>query len=165
MVKFTVSRIIDVPLSQTWAILADFCHVHRVHPLVSSVDQLSDNDRGVNARRTCHLYSGSSVTEQVTEWEEESHRYTIKVVEGAIPVKKIVVTLCAQKEGEDRTKLVADMDMVAKFGAVGKIMEMVILKPQFGKAIGNLFAGIEDYAKTGKEIQKGYTAKTRAKIE
>lgn len=164
MVQIHVERVINLPIEKAWDILGDFSNVHKVHPLVGSVEQKSRNDRGLDAKRTCNLYSGQSVTEQIKKWDEEKHEYTIHLVEGNLPVKSVIATLKAESAGEGKTKLIGDMDMVAKYGPLGKLMEMFLFKPQFGKAVGNLFAGIEHYATTGKEIQKGYNAPTPALI-
>lgn len=165
MVQFTVERVINLPIERTWEFLADFSNVHKIHPLVGSVDQISDKDRGLGAIRKCHLYSGQSVTEQITAWDEKKNEYTIRLVEGNLPVKSVVATLKAESASDGKTKLIGNMDMAAKYGLIGKIMEMIAFKPQFGKAIGNLFAGIEHYAATGKEVPKGYNAPTPALIK
>ena len=79
-------------------------------------------------------------------------------------MKAVVAELSAEDAGNGKSKLVAKMDIKAKFGLIGKIMERLVMKPQLGGAVGNLLAGVEEYNKTGKDIQKGYKAKTRAMV-
>lgn len=160
MVQFVVERTIDLPVEKAWEILSDFSNVHNIHPLVGSVTQVSPEGRGLDAVRTCHLYNGQSATEKIVKWDEEKRTYVIDLVEAKLPVNRLVAAFFAEDAGEGQTKLLSEMDVVAKYGVIGRIMEKLVIKPQFAKAIGNLFAGIEEFAKTGKQIQKGYNATT-----
>lgn len=164
MVKAHVERIIDVPIDQAWETLADFSNVHKIHPLVKTVNQLTDNDRGLGAMRTCYLYDGNKAVERIEEWDEANHSYVVTIIDSTLPMKSVDVKLTALKLGKTKSKLVAEMDIHAKYGLLGKIMERLIIKKQLGSAVGNVFAGVEEYNKTGVEIQKGYKAKTRALI-
>lgn len=165
MVKALVTRVIDVPIERTWEILSDFSNVHVIHPLVGSVIQKTpDKDRGVGAIRQCNLYDGNKAVEQITAWDEANHSYDIELIDGSLPMKKVTVTLKIEKVSETKSKLIADMDLQAKYGILGKIMERLAIKPKLGGAIGNLFAGVESYDKTGIEIQKGFKAKTPAVV-
>lgn len=165
MVRITVERVIDLPIQKTWDVLADFSNVHKVHPLVKSVDQKTPNDRGEGAVRTCHFYDGGSATEKIVAWDEPQRAYTVHIVESSLPVKKVEAVLSATAVGEDKSKVVGEMDLVAKFGVLGWIMERLIMKPKLGAALGDLFAGIEQFSKTGKEIPEGYKANTPALIK
>mmetsp|Transcript_11503 Transcript_11503/g.25593 ORF Transcript_11503/g.25593 Transcript_11503/m.25593 type:complete len:112 (+) Transcript_11503:356-691(+) len=108
------------------------------------------------------MYDGNDVIERIEEWDDENHSYKIKMLEGTLPLKSITVELKAEQVGSSQTKLVAKMDLTAKYGILGKIMERLAMKPQLGVAVGDLFAGLEEYEKTGDEIQKGFKAKTPA---
>lgn len=165
MVQFTVERVIDLPVDRAWEILSDFSDVHKVHPIVERVDQISERDRGLNAVRRCHFYKGGSATEKISRWDENAREYTVQLVEGSLPLKKVIGVLKARPDGDRKTKLVADFEMVAKYGLLGKLMEMFLLKPQFGKTVSNVFSGIEHYGKTGKEINEGYSAPTPALVK
>ena len=164
MVKVHVERIIDVPIERAWDILGDFSNVHKIHPLVKTVDQKTDKDRGVGAIRQCNMYDGNRAVEKIEEWDESNHAYVIRLIDSSLPMKSILVKLHAVPQGLNKSKLVAEMNMKAKFGLLGKIMERVVMKPQLGGAIGNLFAGIESYDKDGMEIQQGFKASTPALV-
>jgi len=165
MVKVHIERVIDVPIERTWEIIADFSNVQVIHPLVETVDQKTpDKDRGVGAVRICNLYDGNKAVEEIVQWDENNHSYKIKLIEGTLPMKEVSAELSVEKVEIRKSKLVADMNMKAKYGLLGKIMERLIIKPQFAAAIGNMFAGVESYDKTGVEIGKGFKAKTPALV-
>ena len=77
-------------------------------------------------------------------------------------MKSVDVILKVKDVGNGKSRLVADMSLKAKYGLLGKIMERLVIKPQLGAAVGNLFAGVESYEKTGVEIKEGFKAKTPA---
>lgn len=164
MVKAHVERTIDVPIDRAWEIISDFSNVHKIHPLVKTVNQHTRNDRGLGATRTCNLYDGNKAVERIEEWNEANHSYVVTVLDSTLPMKSIDIKLKALKVSKSKSKLVAEMKMHAKYGLLGKIMEHLVIKKQLGGAVGNLFAGVEEYNKTGKEIQKGYKAKTPAVV-
>lgn len=165
MVKTCIERVIDLPVDRAWEIVSDFSHVYHVHPLVETVDQVTpEQDRGVGAIRQCNMYDGHKAVEKIVEWDEANHTYTIHLIDTDLPMKSVKATLTVEDAGNGQSKLLAHMDLKAKFGILGKIMERLVMKPQLGGAIGNLFAGVEEYSKTGKDIQKGYKGKTPALI-
>ena len=163
MVKAHIERIIDVPIEKAWEIMADFSNVHHIHPLVETVDQITPQQaNGVGAVRQCNLYDGNKAVERIVEWDDEKRLYEIVLLDGTLPMKSVTAKLQCVDAGDNKTKLIADMDLKAKYGLLGKIMERLVIKPQLGGAIGNLFAGVEEYNKTGKDIPKGFKAKTPA---
>ena len=165
MVKVHVERIINVPIDRAWEILGDFSNVHKIHPLVKTVDQVTpDKDRGVGAIRQCNLYDGNKAVEKIEEWDERNHAYVVRVIDSSLPMKSVLVKLHAVPQGNYKSKLVAEMNMKAKFGLLGKIMERLVMKPQFGGVIGNLFAGVESYDRDGVEIHEGFKAATPALV-
>lgn len=165
MVHATVERVIDLPVTRAWELLSDYPNIHKIHPMVASVDQLSPNPRGLDAVRVCHFYDGGAVTERITAWDDNARSYTLTITEASIPVKTVAATLKAAEDGQGKTRLTAEMDLVAKYGFIGRILEVLVFKPKFGAAIGNLFAGIEHYAKTGEEIPKGFVGTTPAIVK
>lgn len=164
MVKAHIERVIDVPLERAWEIISDFSNVQNIHPLVDTVDQLTSNGKGLGAVRRCNLYDGNEAIERIEAWDERNKTYTIKYTDGSLPMNSVDVDLKAVAVGKDQTKLVAEMSLKAKYGLLGKIMERLVIKPQLGGAVGNLFAGVESYDKTGVQVQKGFKAKTPALV-
>ena len=163
MVKARIERVVDVPVDKTWEIIGDFSNVHRIHPLVGSVDQMTpDKDRGIGAIRRCNMYDGNKAVERIEAWDEANKTYTVKLLEGTLPMKSVDVILKVKDVGNGKSRLVADMSLKAKYGLLGKIMERLVIEPQLGAAVGNLFAGVESYEKTGVEIKEGFKAKTPA---
>ena len=165
MVKVCIERIIDVPVDEAWTIFSDVMHIDRIHPMVASVDQLSPNQsRGMNAMRQCNFYDGHYVQEEIVEWSDEDRHFRINILDTDLPLTKATGEFWISAHGKSQTLLKARMTMKAKYGVVGKLMEYLVLRPQMGHAIGDVFAGVEEYHATGKEIVKGYHGKSLAMI-
>lgn len=123
-----------------------------------------EKDRGLGAIRQCNMYNGNKAVETVVEWDEYNRAYKIELIDTDMPLKTVIASLSVESAGANKSKLNAKMQIKAKFGPIGKAMEYLVMKPQLGGAIGDLFAGVEEYSKTGRNIQKGYKAKTPALI-
>ena len=110
------------------------------------------------------MYSGNKAVERIIEWDEENRAYKIELIDTDMPMKAVIASLSVEPAGANKSKLKARMVVKAKYGPIGKMMEHLVMKPQLGGAIGDLFAGVEEYSKTGRDIQKGYKGKTPALI-
>lgn len=127
MVKACVEHIVQVPIEEAWEILASFLQVQKIHPLVGKVDRLSSKDPGL-----CLLYDSNQVVEKITDWDESQHDYTIQLIGGTLPMETVEVVLKALPNGTRQTKLVANLKVCAKFGLLGHILELLIIKSQLG---------------------------------
>lgn len=164
MVLITVERVIDTPIAKSWELLSDYQNIHKLHPMVSSVDLHSPQPRGEGAVRTCKLHDGNHLTEKVTAWDEAARSFSIVITEASVPVKTADVKLTAREEEGERTKLIAEMDIVPKYGVLGWILTF-FMKPQFGRGLGGFFAGIEHFAKTGEEVSNEFVPATPALVK
>ena len=80
------TRTINASSSKIWSVLSDFSNIQIFHPNVLDVDQLSQVDRGLGAERRCNFYSGGSVVEKITSWDDERQFFTCAVTEIAAPI-------------------------------------------------------------------------------
>jgi len=155
-----IERVIAIPPEQAWESLADFSRVHKVHPKVETVDQVSDIDRGVGAIRTCHFYDGKHATEKVTDWNDTERTYTVEFIDSSFPVKKLAVDFTILPEGSDSSKMIAECDVDEKYGFFGKLLGRFVLKPKLAQAIGGMFAGMEHHINTGQEVTNEFNPST-----
>ncbi len=76
-----------------WAVLSRFMHIDEFAPLVKSVDALTDGEDGISSKRRCHFDNGTSVVEEVTEWEA-NRGYRVRLSEmAAMPVHEMQAEL------------------------------------------------------------------------
>lgn len=155
MVVIKYEQEYDIDVDTMWNVVSDYTNIHKVHPLIKSVDKISDNERGEGAIRTCNFYSGGSAKEKVVEWNEDGKNYKLELVDGSLRLKAMTARFAVSpKEGENATgsKVTADVDATAKYGFLGKIIERVMLKRKLTTTLKKLFAGYAYHVKTGKEV-------------
>jgi hypothetical protein len=91
--------------------------------LSSVFDQVTtDVDRSQGAIHQFKLYDGKAV-KRIEEWDEANHAYVINLIDRSLPMKKLLGKVHAEDIGKEKTKLVAEMNVKAKYEVLGKMME------------------------------------------
>ena len=144
---------INAPVEEVWALLADFGNIYLFNPNVPKSYLTSSQQQGVGTTRHCDLnVAGASIEERIVDWQE-GKSMTIDIYEGkkSPPFKTALATIRVASE-KGGTKVTGTLEYKMKFGPVGSLMDVAMVKPQFGKAWSLLFAGLKHYAETGEEI-------------
>ena len=152
--QVSVSRRISLPAEDVWPHLADFSGIARFHPFVETADQLSENNEGVGARRKCNFYDGKSVVERVLEWEP-GRRQKIELSEMPMPMKRAVAEFTVTPRGDRDTEVSITMFFTPKFGPLGALMGVLMMKPMMRKIFAQVLQGLEHHARTGEIIGRG----------
>ena len=121
-----------------WAELSRFMHINDIAPEVTSVDALSENETGVGAKRRCHFANGSSMVEEVTEWNE-GQSYRVRATDmGAMPLYDMQAGIAVTAAGEG-SRVAWSVDYRVKYGPLGWLMGQTLMKGMMGKFLdGNL---------------------------
>ena len=151
MTKATLTRTIPVDSATIWAALADFQGVHKFHPIVDTVDQLTAHDRGLGAGRRCNFYDGTSVVEKVTDIED-GRRVTVELSEFSMPLKSATASMVVTPRGVGSTDVTIEMDFIVKGGPLGAIMGAIMMRPMMKKMFGKVLAGLEHHVSTGEWV-------------
>ena len=146
MTQITISRTIKAPASQVWNVIGDYNNPHKYHPFLESVDQLSEEDRGMGAKRQCNLYNNSSVVEEVIEWVD-GQSFTVLAsdqplygeVTGVMSVKPI--------DGQS-ARVTVETSYTPKLGVVGKILDLFVLRFGVRYAVGRVLKALQHYIET-----------------
>jgi len=150
------SREVEAPVSRVWATLADFGGIHRFN---ASVDRSPINEgtppSGVGSERTCHLYDGNRIQERVVESVEEE-KISIEIFETSMPLKSGLGVFTLVPTANGSTRVTVSMSYVVKYGPVGKLMDVLMVKRMLGSAMSRLLAGLDHYVTTGETIGNGW---------
>ncbi len=150
----TITREIKIDASQekVWEILADFGGIYKFNPGVSSSHSTSSANSGVGATRHCDLLPAGSVEERIFEWKEgQAYKVEIYSGKGTPPFKSAVGQLEAKPDGNG-TLVRMRFEYSLKFGPIGALMDRLMVRSQFSKAIPGILAGLKHYAETGEEV-------------
>ncbi len=144
------------PVDKVWSTLADFGGIHRYSGAVeSSPINRGTPDRGIGAERRCQLYDGKHIQERVTEFTEGS-RLALEVFDTSMPMKSAAASFDLQPTADGGCELTMTMEYVVKFGIIGRALDAVMMRKEMIKSLTLLLAGMDEYAKTGRAIEKGW---------
>ena len=142
---------IDAPKENVWRILADFGAVQNFAANVSRSYYTSDTKEGFGVTRHCDLQNPSGyVEERVTEWRE-GDGYTFDIYESNAPLKRAAIDISLKRNGA-RTMVTATLDYQLKFGPIGSLLDLLIVRQQFRKGISSPLAGLKHHVETGELV-------------
>ncbi len=139
MIHFERTRNIDATPEAIWAVIGRFMHIDEFAPKVKSVDALSEGEDGIGSKRRCHFDDGTSVVEEVTNWEA-NHSYRVRLSEmTSMPLNEMYAELSVKSIKGGQSKITWSMDYRVKFGPLGWLMGQTMMKLMMGKILdGNL---------------------------
>lgn len=143
---------INAPKEKVWAIIADLGGVQNFHPGVKKSYYTSANKKGIEASRVCELLPIGSVEESAVQWHEgEGYVLQIFPLEKAPPFKKAFGRFTLKKDGQ-RTCVIFTVEYSLKFGPIGRLMNKLLVKPQFRKVVPAVLTGLKHYTETGEVV-------------
>jgi len=145
MIHFERSLKIDATPDDVWAVLGNFMHVDEFVPEIVSVDALTDGEDGIGSRRRNHFKNGSSLVEEITEWEPAKRRYRLQLLDmESMPLHEAYSAMSVEPTDNGRSMVKWDMDYRLKFGPFGWLLGQTMMKLMMGKILdGNLY-GLAD---------------------
>ena len=103
------------------------------------MDALTRGEDGIGSKRRCNFDDGSSVVEEVTQWEA-NRRYRVRLSEmTAMPLREAYAELSVEPLDSGQTRVKWGMDYRVKFGPFGWVLGQTLMKAMMGKVLdGNL---------------------------
>ncbi len=150
-----LTRTINAPASKIWTVLSDFSNIQIFHPNVQDVDQLGEVDRGLGAARRCNFYGGGSAVEKIISWDDERQFFTCTVTEIAAPILDVTAGMGVKKIDSQRSEVHIEMNYVPKWGILGKIMDVLMLRMAMRHTFNKVLKGLQLHVETGQLIGKG----------
>ena len=139
-------------VDRVWEVISNYGDVHLYHPKVKSAPILSQNAKGLGAKRRCEFYDKSSIVEEVTNWDEGRSISVVLTEMSSMPLKKADATIKVEPV-DSKTSLVSiDMNFAVKWGPIGWMMGKLMMKPMIKKMFTNVLKGLEYYAVTGNSV-------------
>ncbi len=139
---------IDAAPPQVWAVLADLEAVAHYNPLISAARRTSPNTAGVGASRHCDLIPKGWVKERVIAWEPVS-AIEMELVESQWPVSFMKWRTMLAPEGTG-TRVSQLMEYRVKFGVLGKLLDVLVMKRKLHKSIDEIFVNLKNYVERNR---------------
>ena len=154
MTTVKATRTINAPSAKIWTVLSDFSNIQIFHPNVQDVDQLGEVDRGLGAARRCNFYGGGSAVEKIISWDDERQFFTCTVTEFAAPMLDVTAGMGVKKIDSNRSEVYIEMNYVPKWGILGKIMDVLVLRMAMRHTFNKVLKGLQLHLETGEVIGK-----------
>ncbi len=125
-------------------------HIDEFAPQVKSVDALTDGEDGVGSKRRCHFENGTSLVEEVTEWED-NRGYRVRLSDmAAMPLHEACAELSVEPLDSKRSRVKWSMDYRMKYGPVGWILGQTMMKVMMGKILDGNLEGLADKVRSNQ---------------
>jgi|APSaa5957512535_1039671.scaffolds.fasta_scaffold29646_2 hypothetical protein len=157
MGTITVTRALNVDAARAWGALADFGNIANFHPDLSGSRLLNGSaNEGVGAERRCDLKDRNYLVERVLDWQD-GRSYTVDIVESSMPLRSATATLSVREIDAHHSEATMTINMTMKFGLVGKIMEVLMVRAAMKRSMAGILRGLDDFvgtapASTGQPI-------------
>ena len=127
-----------------WSVLGRFMHIDEFAPQVKSVEALTDGENGVGSKRRCHFENGTSVAEEIINWQP-NQSYRVKLSEmDAMPLHEASAEIAIERLSENRSKINWSMDYRMKYGPLGWLLGQTMMKMMMGKILDGNLKGLSD---------------------
>ncbi len=138
--------VIKTPKDQVWQVLKEVGDIAKFHPLIKKSFATTDTKSGMRARRTCELLPMGQMLEEVVQWEE-GKSFTMEVIGGKmLPPHYFMRGTIELSDMGSQTKASFTFSYKLKFGVLGRLMNALMVKPQFKKAPPKYVEGLKNYA-------------------
>lgn len=137
-----------------WAVLKDFPNVQNFNPAVKKSYKHDGPDTDVGARRHCDLIPFGTLEEKIIEYKEnESMKIDIYDGKKLPPINNMMALFQLKNIDDLQTKVTFEFSYDPK-GLAGKVMDKLMIRPQFQSATDSFLKGLEFYVRTGRKISK-----------
>lgn len=146
MATFTVSTVIDAPADQIWAALADIGSISVWNPGVKNSHLTSELDAALGATRHCDLGGRNYLDEEVVEFAT-GEALTMRITKTNLPFRHADIRFRLEPHGE-ATQVSVSPEYQLKFGPVGRLMDLVMVRRSYEKGMKALLRGLKRHVET-----------------
>ncbi|UWR21215.1 SRPBCC family protein [Sulfitobacter sp. S190] len=139
-----------------WSVLARYGSVDAFSPHVAQSFIIEGTpDAGLGAARQCNLADGKNhVKERVTAWTDGSS-YSVEIYEGTMPIRDAYSTVSVEETAPGRTRATIEIGYEPKFGPLGNLMDLILIKPRLSKVAGDNLEGLRAFVMGQGDAGKG----------
>jgi len=151
MIHFERTLEIDANPDDVWAVLGRFMHIDEFAPLIKSVDALTEGENGVGSKRRNHFDNGTSLVEEVTEWEANRRYHRVRLSEmSAMPLHEAYADVSVEPMDNGRSMVKWAMDYRVKFGPFGWLLGKTMMKIMMSKVLDGNLNGLADKVRSNR---------------
>jgi uncharacterized protein YndB with AHSA1/START domain len=138
---FAVSTVIDAPADRVWAALADIGSISVWNPGVKNSHLTSELDSALGATRHCDLGGRNYLDEEVVEFAA-GQALTMRITNTNLPFQRADIRFRLEPQGAT-TRVSVSPEYQLKFGPVGRLMDLVMVRRTYEKGMQGLLRGLK----------------------
>jgi len=155
MNQVTSTAIVNAPIARVWETIADVGTIADWHPGVAKSPVLTGHRTGMGAARRVELYDGGSSVETVTSLKE-GHSVSVTMTDHTMPMSVGIATFAVEADGDERTRVSMTFAYEMKYGPLGWMLNVLMLRGIMVKVTSNTLAGLDHHLLTGEQIGKDF---------
>ena len=149
MTKILNEILINAPVEKIWKVLENVGELDKYDPTVKKSTQTSAIGTGLGASRKVDMLDGKNWFEEKTTVCKPNEALAFELTACSFPIKGLRHSYSFQKMG-NQTKVTQVMEYEVKYGLLGKIMDMLMIRKQSDGGIKKFFAGLKTYVEKMK---------------
>lgn len=136
--------VINAPIEKIWEALSKIDILDKYDPAVKKSTSLSASKEGIGAKRKVDMLDGKNwFEEECTVWQP-NEALTYELTACSFPVHKLKHSYLFEKMG-NQIKVKQVMEYQMKFGFLGKIMNVLMVRKQSDAGIKKFFNGLKSF--------------------
>ncbi len=141
----------NVPAAKIWQVMGDFSSVEKYATTIKTSPIINDISSGLGAKRLCTFNDGSSLVEEIIEFQE-GQGFKMVLSEFSLPLKSMYAEMWVKDTDANSCELHMASDFVVKGGPLGWLMGYVVMRPMMKGVFKKLMSGLAYHAMTGERI-------------
>lgn len=137
---------IQAPVEAVWKAVADLAAVQHWNPMVASARYTSERREGVGAARRCELKPKGWVEERVWDWNPP-HAIGLEVTASGWPIASMKWKT-ELRDDRDATRLSQAMDYKVKFGPLGLLVDVLMMRRMLKKGVDEALRALKRYVES-----------------
>lgn len=137
---------INAPVDKVWKAVGNLLAVQHYNEMVDSVRCISERTEGVGAARRCELKPKGWVEERVWDWDPPK-AIGLEVAASEWPLVFMKWRTELKSDGT-ATVVNQEMNYKLKFGPLGALMDVLMMRRKLDRSIGEVFENLKRYVET-----------------
>lgn len=152
MHSFSVSREIEVPKADVWAVLDDFGNLADYDPKNASSRVIEGPETGVGAVREAVKPDGGRVVHELVEYDPPDGYAFEFVAFDDTPAEALVLEFELTELDDSRTRVTIHGRLTPKGGPLGWVLAKLVIIPKGKGLLTDLLAGLATHLRTGERV-------------
>lgn len=142
------NTVINASMEKVWHLLADVSLLGDYDPTIKSCTCISQNTTGPGAKRRIEMLDGKNWFEERVLAYEQNKTLVYQLTACSFPIKGLQHSYTFESIGGNSIRVSQTMEYSVKFGLIGKLMNLLMIRKQFDTGIKKFLTGLKEHAET-----------------